>query len=113
MTAYRYGETIRISGEGLRFASSMLGDKAPPTSASALAPSRITRSEGITQPPEVERARSWLPTPDRRRAAPAGGFDFNRNKFNHATQAWRQPGSSFKPFIYGSLREGAMARIAW
>ena len=30
VTVYRYGESIRISGDGLRFASSMLGDKAPP-----------------------------------------------------------------------------------
>jgi len=34
-----------------------------------------------------------------------GGFDFNRNKFNHVTQAWRQPGSGFKPFIYSSALE--------
>lgn len=34
-----------------------------------------------------------------------GGFDFNRNKFNHATQARRQPGSSFKPFIYSAALE--------
>lgn len=34
-----------------------------------------------------------------------GGFDFNRNKFNHVTQAWRQPGSSFKPFIYSGALE--------
>ena len=31
-----------------------------------------------------------------------GGFDFKLNQFNHATQAWRQPGSSFKPFIYSA-----------
>ncbi|MFP3617297.1 penicillin-binding transpeptidase domain-containing protein, partial [Paraburkholderia sp. SIMBA_050] len=36
-----------------------------------------------------------------------GGFDYNKNKFNHVTQAWRQPGSSFKPFIYSaSLDKG-------
>ena len=34
-----------------------------------------------------------------------GGFDFNQNKFNHVTQAWRQPGSSFKPFIYSAALE--------
>jgi len=34
-----------------------------------------------------------------------GGFDFNRNQFNHATQAWRQPGSSIKPFIYSAALE--------
>jgi penicillin-binding protein 1A len=39
-----------------------------------------------------------------------GGFDFNRSKFNHVTQAWRQPGSSFKPFIYSaSLEKGFTA----
>ena len=39
-----------------------------------------------------------------------GGFDFHRNKFNHVTQAWRQPGSSFKPFIYSaSLEKGFTA----
>jgi penicillin-binding protein 1A len=34
-----------------------------------------------------------------------GGFDFNKNKFNHVTQAWRQPGSGFKPFIYSAALE--------
>jgi penicillin-binding protein 1A len=34
-----------------------------------------------------------------------GGFDFDRNKFNHVTQAFRQPGSSFKPFIYSAALE--------
>jgi penicillin-binding protein 1A len=34
-----------------------------------------------------------------------GGFDFAKNKFNHVTQAWRQPGSSFKPFIYSAALE--------
>ena len=34
-----------------------------------------------------------------------GGKDFNDSKFNRATQAYRQPGSSFKPFIYGAALE--------
>jgi penicillin-binding protein 1A len=34
-----------------------------------------------------------------------GGFDYSKAKFNHVTQAWRQPGSSFKPFIYSSALE--------
>ncbi len=38
-----------------------------------------------------------------------GGFDFNRNKFNHVTQAWRQPGSSFKPFIYSASLENGLS----
>ncbi len=109
VTVYRYGETIRISGEGLRFASSMLGDKAPPNK--RIRPGaivRVSRSENrweITQLPEVEGA---LVAADPRTGAVralVGGFDFNRNKFNHATQAWRQPGSSFKPFIYSAAFE--------
>jgi len=34
-----------------------------------------------------------------------GGFDFGGGKFNHVTQAWRQPGSSFKPFIFSAALE--------
>ncbi|WP_374476414.1 penicillin-binding protein 1A [Zoogloea sp.] len=109
VTVYRYGESIRISGDGLRFASSMLGEKAPPNK--RIRPGailRISRNENrweITQLPEVEGA---LVAADPRTGAVralAGGFDFNRNKFNHATQAWRQPGSSFKPFIYSAAFE--------
>jgi penicillin-binding protein 1A len=33
------------------------------------------------------------------------GFDYSKSKFNHVTQAWRQPGSSFKPFIYSAALE--------
>jgi penicillin-binding protein 1A len=36
-----------------------------------------------------------------------GGFDFNRQPFNHVTQAWRQPGSAFKPFLYSAALERA------
>ncbi|RQR81216.1 PBP1A family penicillin-binding protein [Burkholderia sp. Bp9012] len=34
-----------------------------------------------------------------------GGADFNRNVFDHALQAYRQPGSSFKPFVYSAALE--------
>lgn len=109
VTVYRYGESIRINGEGLRFASSMLGDKAPPNK--RIRPGaivRITRGENrweITQLPEVEGALVAADPQTGAVRALAGGFDFNRNKFNHATQAWRQPGSSFKPFIYSAAFE--------
>jgi penicillin-binding protein 1A len=57
--------------------------------------------------PEVESAFVAANTEDGAIRALVGGFDFNRNKFNHVTQAWRQPGSSFKPFIYSaSLEKG-------
>jgi penicillin-binding protein 1A len=59
----------------------------------------------ITQLPEVEGAFVALDPRDGSIHALVGGFDFNKNKFNHVTQAWRQPGSGFKPFIYSAALE--------
>ena len=59
----------------------------------------------IAQIPEVEAALIAANPQDGAVRALVGGFDFGRNKFNHVTQAWRQPGSSFKPFIYSAALE--------
>ena len=59
----------------------------------------------ITQLPEVEGAFVAMDPRDGSVRALVGGFDFQKNKFNHVTQAWRQPGSSFKPFIYSAALE--------
>jgi penicillin-binding protein 1A len=59
----------------------------------------------ITQLPEVESALIALDPKNGAVRALVGGFNFNRNKFNHVTQAWRQPGSSFKPFVYSAALE--------
>jgi penicillin-binding protein 1A len=59
----------------------------------------------ITQLPEVEGAFVAMDPRDGAIKAMVGGFDFGKNKFNHVTQAWRQPGSSFKPFIYSAALE--------
>jgi penicillin-binding protein 1A len=59
----------------------------------------------ITQLPEVESALVALDPNNGAVRALVGGFNFNRSKFNHVTQAWRQPGSSFKPFIYSAALE--------
>ena len=48
------------------------------------------------------------PTTGRVRAL-VGGFDFSTQQFNHVTQGWRQPGSSFKPFLYSAaIDQGVM-----
>lgn len=61
----------------------------------------------IVQLPQVEAALVSIDPNDGRIRSLIGGFDFNHNQFNHVTQAWRQPGSSFKPFIYSaSLEKG-------
>jgi len=59
----------------------------------------------ITQLPEVEGAFVALDPRTGAVRALVGGFDYAKSKFNHVTQAWRQPGSSFKPFIYSAALE--------
>jgi penicillin-binding protein 1A len=105
------GEEIGITGTGLSFAASSLSDKAQPKRrikrGAIIRVTQENRVWSITQMPEVESAFVAANTDDGAIRALVGGFDFNRNKFNHVTQAWRQPGSSFKPFIYSaSLEKG-------
>ena len=104
------GEVLEITGEGLKPAQSGLSDKAAPNI--RIRPGAIIRvartAKGgweITQLPEVEGAFVALDPRDGAIKALVGGFDFAKNKFNHVTQAWRQPGSSFKPFIYSAALE--------
>ena len=106
----RNGETIDVTGEGLQPVQSGLSDKAQPNI--KLRPGalvRITKTPKntweITQLPEVEGAFVAIDPRDGGIRALVGGFDFEKNKFNHVTQAWRQPGSSFKPFIYSAALE--------
>ena len=104
------GEAVQITGEGLRPAQSGLSDKAPPNikirrGAVIRAAKTAKGAWEITQLPEVEGAFVALDPRDGAVKAMVGGFDFDKNKFNHVTQAWRQPGSSFKPFIYSAALE--------
>ncbi len=103
-------EKVTITGEGLRPAQSGLADKAGPNI--KLRPGALIRvartpkdAWEITQLPEVEGAFVAMDPRDGAVRALIGGFDFEKNKFNHVTQAWRQPGSSFKPFIYSAALE--------
>ena len=56
----------------------------------------------FTQIPEVEGGLVSMDPNNGRLLALVGGFDFQRSKFNRVTQAKRQPGSSFKPFVYSA-----------
>ena len=109
--ALRNGEKISITGEGLRFAARALEPKTAPQRrirrGAIVRVVREGRAWQIVQLPEVEAAFISLDPRDGAVRALVGGFEFGRNKFNHVTQAWRQPGSSFKPFIYSaSLEKG-------
>lgn len=103
------GEQVIIKGDPLKFVARMMDDKAPP--AKRIRPGAVIRLAKenkewlITQLPEVEAAFVATQPTDGAIQALVGGFDFNRNKYNHVTQAWRQPGSSFKPFIYSAALE--------
>jgi penicillin-binding protein 1A len=105
----RRGEEVVVTGEGLKFAARALAEKNPDRAIRRGSVIRLQSAEkggwAITQLPRVESALVSLDPSNGAIVALSGGFDFNANKFNHATQAWRQPGSSFKPFIYSAALE--------
>jgi penicillin-binding protein 1A len=104
------GEPISIVGDGLKPAASGLAEKANPKvrlrRGAVIRVMPGTKGDWIiTQLPEVEGAFVALDPRSGGVRAMVGGFDFAKGKFNHVTQAWRQPGSSFKPFIYSAALE--------
>ena len=106
----RSGEKVVVTGEGLKPAASGMGAQAP-------AKIRIRRGAVVrvwqgddgnwvlTQVPEVEGAFVAMDPGTGAIKALVGGFDQRASQFNRVTQAWRQPGSSFKPFIYSAALE--------
>jgi penicillin-binding protein 1A len=105
----KIGDNLDISGKGLAFVEKMLHNKdLSKRFLKAGAVVRVVKLDGdwhIVQLPQVESALIALDPENGAIRALVGGFDFNRSKFNHVTQAWRQPGSSFKPFIYSAALE--------
>ena len=104
------GERIEMTGSALLAGQSGLSPKAAP--AIRIRPGAVVRIVStpkgewqLAQLPEVEGALVALDPRNGAVKALVGGFDFDKNKFNHVTQAWRQPGSSFKPFIYSAALE--------
>ena len=101
------GDAVEVTGPGLAFAAGALSSKAK--AAMKLAPGAVIRlaratdgSPSIAQLPEVAAAFVALDTGTGAYRALVGGFDHSIHKFNHVTQAWRQPGSSIKPFVYSA-----------
>jgi penicillin-binding protein 1A len=104
------GEDVQIEGDGLLLVNKVLrdpkvGEKLKIKVGSIVRVVKQGESWKITQLPQVESGFVSLDPKNGAVRALVGGFDFNRNKFNHVTQAWRQPGSSFKPFIYSAALE--------
>ncbi len=104
------GESVTVIGEGLKPVTSGLAAKGnPKTQIRRGAVIRLVKNPkgdwSITQLPEVEGAFVSLDPRTGAVRTMVGGFDYAKSKFNHVTQAWRQPGSSFKPFIYSAALE--------
>lgn len=102
------GEEITVTGEGLRFAAAKLASKAS-NGVRAGAVIRVVRDSKqkwtIAQLPEVAAAFVALNAHDGSYRALVGGFDFGISQFDHVSQAWRQPGSTIKPFVYSAALE--------
>lgn len=106
------GEPIKVEGAGLRPAQSGLGDAAAAKlklrRGSVVRVVQQGKAWSIVQWPEAEGAFVSMDPVTGEIRALVGGFDFHRNQFNHVTQGWRQPGSSYKPFIYSGAIENGM-----
>ncbi len=111
VTAYvKGGETVTLSGDALKFATRVFSEKGDPKRRPRRGSLIRVRKDDkgiwqIAQLPQVEAALVAMAPEDGAIRALVGGFDFSRNKYNRVTQAWRQPGSSFKPFIYSAALE--------
>ncbi len=110
------GTVATVSGDGLRFAQAPSSALARGKSGNRIRPGAIVRlvksatgTWSIVQLPQVEGAFISIVPQDGAIRALVGGFDFSKNKFNHVAQAWRQPGSSFKPFIYSASLDKGLA----
>ncbi len=117
-SVYRYREGVgRIPWQRLEWAAPRLEGggkgKAPESPSDVLAVGDVVRvfagENGLrlAPSPQVEGAFVALDPADGGINALVGGFSFERSEFNRVTQARRQPGSNFKPFIYSAaLNDG-------
>jgi penicillin-binding protein 1A len=104
------GDNVTLNGEAIKFAARNLTDKTPAAQRIRRgAVIRLSRDDKgkwlVSQLPQAEAAFLAISPLDGAILALTGGFEYERNKFNHVTQAMRQPGSSFKPFIYSAALE--------
>ena len=103
------GDMIDIKNDGLTLIQKTLNDKNLDNQ--KIKPGAVIRviqknkAWEIVQLPKVEASLISMDPQTGAITALVGGFDFNRNKYNHVTQAKRQPGSTFKPFIYSAALE--------
>ena len=116
VTAYaRNAGRVELAFESMEWARPYIDEdhrgKKPESAAAVVKAGDVIRVQltengwSFSQLPKVEGALVSLNPNDGAIVALTGGFDFYRSKFNRVTQAERQPGSSFKPFIYSAALE--------
>ncbi len=114
------GETVRVTwehglGDAQPYISENVLGSAPETAADVLSVGDVIRLKERTpgnwyldQVPAVQGALVSLNPDNGAILAMVGGFDFQHSRFNRVTQAERQPGSSFKPFVYTAALEAGL-----
>lgn len=112
----RNGQTVALTLEHMKWAAPFVSrDRTgpePATVGAIMQPGDVVRARlhddgswRLGQVPEVEAALVSLDPASGDIRALVGGYDFARSKFNRVTQGRRQPGSSFKPFVYSAALE--------
>lgn len=99
-------ERFELTGDALKNARRSLANNVSPSRkikrGSVIYLEQLNGHWSIINLPLVQGALVALDPNDGAIKAMIGGFDFNFGDFNRVTQAWRQPGSTFKPFIYAA-----------
>ena len=112
-TMLKSGNTVELGGDALKFAAAGLSPKASDKlridRGSVVWLQKLAKGWRIAQMPDVQSALVSLDPKDGAVRAWVGGFDYNHEKFDHVNQAFRQPGSSFKPFIYSAAIDEGLA----
>ncbi len=107
----RNGDDVDLGSSEIKFAQRFLSEKMAVnkrlTRGSIVRVARVKPDAAwqLSYLPQVEVAFIALDPANGAVLAMVGGFDFARNQFNHVTQATRQAGSSFKPFVYSAALE--------
>lgn len=103
----RNGTNVELKGADLALANKYINAniKGKIVRGSVIRVRNVNGKWVISQIPTVEGALVAIDPQTGAISTLVGGFDFTKNNYNHVTQALRQPGSGFKPFIYSAALE--------